>query len=96
MRLEWQKVGTNALPSNAVTYDGELVIEDVNESNAGQYRCTATGDHQYATDDATLEVSPPKGYSQLSYFFFACFYRKQSRDITLHHLTVSFATHNCY
>ncbi|VDM94872.1 unnamed protein product [Thelazia callipaeda] len=54
VRLHWSKVGTAGLPSNSVQYDGELVIDNVRESDAGQYRCTAAGDHQFATDDATL------------------------------------------
>uniref|UniRef100_A0A915PP04 Ig-like domain-containing protein n=1 Tax=Setaria digitata TaxID=48799 RepID=A0A915PP04_9BILA len=56
IRLQWSKVGTAGLPSNAVQYDGELVINGVQESDAGQYRCTGFGDHQFATDDATLNV----------------------------------------
>lgn len=58
IRLRWTKVGTAGLPSNAAQYDGELVIDSVQESDAGQYRCTASGDHQFATDDASLSVEP--------------------------------------
>ncbi|VDM15043.1 unnamed protein product, partial [Wuchereria bancrofti] len=56
IRLYWSKVGTAGLPSNAVQYDGELIINGVQESDAGQYRCTGSGDHQFATDDGTLNV----------------------------------------
>ncbi|VDN58535.1 unnamed protein product [Dracunculus medinensis] len=45
------------MPENAVQENGDLIIKDVEESNAGQYRCTATGSHQFATDDATLNVA---------------------------------------
>uniref|UniRef100_A0A183I7F9 Ig-like domain-containing protein n=1 Tax=Onchocerca flexuosa TaxID=387005 RepID=A0A183I7F9_9BILA len=58
VRLQWSKVGTAGLPSNAAQYDGELVIDNVQESDSGQYRCTVSGDHQFATDDATLNVEP--------------------------------------
>lgn len=56
--MQWSKVGTAGLPSNAVQYDGELVIDGVQESDVGQYRCTGSGDHQFATDDAILNVEP--------------------------------------
>ncbi|KAM3718657.1 Basement membrane proteoglycan [Dirofilaria immitis] len=58
IRLQWSKVGTAGLPSNAAQYDGELVIDGVQEFDSGQYRCTGSGDHQFATDDATLNVEP--------------------------------------
>ncbi|VBB30312.1 unnamed protein product, partial [Acanthocheilonema viteae] len=58
IRLQWSKVGTAGLPSNAAQYDGELVIDGVQESDVGQYRCTGSGDHQFATDDAMLNVEP--------------------------------------
>lgn len=58
-------MGTNSLPENAVQENGDLIIKDVEESNAGQYRCTATGSHQFATDDATLNVA----HSSSSFFF---------------------------
>ncbi|VDK27578.1 unnamed protein product [Gongylonema pulchrum] len=60
IRLQWSKVGTAGLPSNAAQYDGELIIDGVRDSDAGQYRCTASGDHQFATDDATLDISSAK------------------------------------
>uniref|UniRef100_F1KPK5 Basement membrane proteoglycan n=1 Tax=Ascaris suum TaxID=6253 RepID=F1KPK5_ASCSU len=60
LRLEWTKVGTNTLPDSAIQTNGQLVIDDVRESDSGQYRCTATGPHQFATDDATLVVTKPQ------------------------------------
>ncbi|VDK63077.1 unnamed protein product [Anisakis simplex] len=57
LRLEWTKVGTNALPSSAIQTNGQLIINNAHEEDAGQYRCTAQGPHQFATDDATLVVA---------------------------------------
>ncbi|CAI5441954.1 unnamed protein product [Caenorhabditis angaria] len=58
INVEWSKVGEMSLPPNARSYDGYLVLEGIEKSNYGHYRCIATTITQYATDDAWLTVQP--------------------------------------
>uniref|UniRef100_A0AC34RNM9 Ig-like domain-containing protein n=1 Tax=Panagrolaimus sp. JU765 TaxID=591449 RepID=A0AC34RNM9_9BILA len=61
--VEWTKIGSNTLPPHVKQVGNQLVIDSVQPSDAGQYRCTGTTTQDIATDESSLTVeagTPPR------------------------------------
>uniref|UniRef100_A0A915ED04 Basement membrane-specific heparan sulfate proteoglycan core protein n=1 Tax=Ditylenchus dipsaci TaxID=166011 RepID=A0A915ED04_9BILA len=51
--IQWTKIGSTYLPPHAQQRDNQLIIDSVQASDAGQYRCTGTTANDIATDEAS-------------------------------------------
>uniref|UniRef100_A0A914BVB7 Basement membrane proteoglycan n=1 Tax=Acrobeloides nanus TaxID=290746 RepID=A0A914BVB7_9BILA len=61
--IKWTKIGVNEFPPHVVQSGHQLIIDEVQPGDQGQYRCTGTTHNAIATDEASLSVipgTPPK------------------------------------
>uniref|UniRef100_A0A183CLT8 Basement membrane proteoglycan n=1 Tax=Globodera pallida TaxID=36090 RepID=A0A183CLT8_GLOPA len=58
--IQWSRIGAVELPARAQQFGHQLVIDRIQQEDAGHYRCTGRLKGDISTDDATLTIASPQ------------------------------------